>query len=441
MLQGRPEVVRHLVEPLRFHAALDRLHSPQPLPQCPFMLPHWRRTSMSSSGNATLATLSFLASSFPSPLQAQRSPIPATLLSMVVSAPWPLPTLSNPNTLSKCSRLSFVDLAGSERVKKSCSTENQLKEAQSINKSLSALGDVISALCSEGQHIPYRNHKLTMLMSDSLGGNAKTLMFVNASPAESNLDETYNSLVYASRVRCIVNDPSKNISSKEIARLKKLVTYWKDQAGKRGDDEELEEIQEERALGERKDVQEDRPSNEKKETQEEKPSRERKETQEEKPPRERKGMQDERQSKERKGMQEEKQSKERKGIQEEKPSRERKEMQEEKASRERKEMQEERQTKERKGMQDEKQPKERKEAQDEKLSRERKEIQEGRQSKERKGVQEERQSRERKEVQEERPPRERKDIQEERQPREKKGMQEEKPPRERNDRRNSRQSV
>ncbi|XP_057809328.1 kinesin-like protein KIN-14E [Salvia miltiorrhiza] len=142
-------------------------------------------------------------------------------------------------------KLSFVDLAGSERVKKSGSSGDQLKEAQSINKSLSALGDVIGALSSSNQHIPYRNHKLTMLMSDSLGGNAKTLMFVNVSPAQSNLDETYNSLSYASRVRSIVNDPSKNVSSKEVARLKKLVAYWKEQAGQRGEDEELEEIQEE----------------------------------------------------------------------------------------------------------------------------------------------------------------------------------------------------
>ena len=76
------------------------------------------------------------------------------------------------------------------RVKKSGSTGEQLKEAQAINKSLSALGDVISALAGEQPHIPYRNHKLTMLMSDSLGGTAKTLMFVNVSPTDSNLDET-----------------------------------------------------------------------------------------------------------------------------------------------------------------------------------------------------------------------------------------------------------
>ncbi|WJX55992.1 Kinesin-like protein KIN-14I [Trifolium repens] len=150
-------------------------------------------------------------------------------------------------------KLSFVDLAGSERIKKSGSEGSQLKEAQSINKSLSALGDVISALSSGGQHIPYRNHKLTMLMSDSLGGNAKTLMFVNVSPVESSLDETHNSLMYASRVRSIVNDPSKNISSKEIARLKKLVAYWKEQAGRRGDDEDLEEIQDKRPTKDKND--------------------------------------------------------------------------------------------------------------------------------------------------------------------------------------------
>lgn len=93
-------------------------------------------------------------------------------------------------------QLSFVDLAGSERLKKSGSVGSQLKETQSINKSLSALGNIIRALSSREQHTPYRNDKLTLLMSDSIGGNAKTLMFVNVSPAESNLDETYNSLMY-----------------------------------------------------------------------------------------------------------------------------------------------------------------------------------------------------------------------------------------------------
>ncbi|EFJ53111.1 Kar3 member kinesin-like protein [Volvox carteri f. nagariensis] len=128
-------------------------------------------------------------------------------------------------------KLSFVDLAGSERVKKSGSVGENLKEAQAINKSLSALGDVISALATEQQHIPYRNHKLTMLMSDSLGGNAKTLMFVNVSPTDANLDETQNSLQYATRVRTIKNDATKNEANKEMLRLKKQVEYWKEQAG------------------------------------------------------------------------------------------------------------------------------------------------------------------------------------------------------------------
>ena len=66
-------------------------------------------------------------------------------------------------------KLSFVDLAGSERVKKSGAEGDTMKEAQAINKSLSALGNVISALATEQAHIPYRDHKLTMLMSDSLG--------------------------------------------------------------------------------------------------------------------------------------------------------------------------------------------------------------------------------------------------------------------------------
>uniref|UniRef100_A0A061QQX7 Kinesin-like calmodulin binding protein n=1 Tax=Tetraselmis sp. GSL018 TaxID=582737 RepID=A0A061QQX7_9CHLO len=128
-------------------------------------------------------------------------------------------------------KLSFVDLAGSERIKKSGSAGEQLKEAQAINKSLSALGDVISALASEQGHIPYRNHKLTMLLSDCLGGNAKTLMFVNVSPTDSNLDETQNSLQYATRVRTIKNDASKNETNKEVQRLKSQLSYWREQAG------------------------------------------------------------------------------------------------------------------------------------------------------------------------------------------------------------------
>ena len=88
---------------------------------------------------------------------------------------------------------------------------------------MSALGDVISALSTEQQHIPYRNNLLTELMQDSLGGNAKTLMFVNVSPADYNRDETVTSLTFAARVKLITNDAQKSSDSKEVARLKGMV--------------------------------------------------------------------------------------------------------------------------------------------------------------------------------------------------------------------------
>ena len=91
-------------------------------------------------------------------------------------------------------KLTLVDLAGSERLAKSGAEAGQKKEAVSINKSLSALGDVIAALTKNAKHVPYRNHTLTKLMQDSLGGNAKTLMVVNCSPADYNFSETLNSL-------------------------------------------------------------------------------------------------------------------------------------------------------------------------------------------------------------------------------------------------------
>ena len=99
-----------------------------------------------------------------------------------------------------------------------------------INKSLSALLDVIDALSkSEGKGdtaVPYRNHILTQLMSDSLGGNAKTLMFVNISPASSNEEETLGSLGYATRASLIKNEVKKHEDSAEVQRLKKIVRLF-----------------------------------------------------------------------------------------------------------------------------------------------------------------------------------------------------------------------
>lgn len=128
-------------------------------------------------------------------------------------------------------KISFVDLAGSERVKKSGAMGQVLKEAQAINKSLSALGDVIRSLTANQPHIPYRNHKLTMLLSDSLGGNAKTLMFVNVSPTDDNIDETHNSLEFATAVRTVKNVAVKDDTPKEQENLKAQIRYWKQQAG------------------------------------------------------------------------------------------------------------------------------------------------------------------------------------------------------------------
>lgn len=132
-----------------------------------------------------------------------------------------------------------MDLAGSERLDKSGAEGDQMKEAQSINKSLSALGDVIAALTSGQQHVPYRNHPLTMLMSDSLGGNAKTLMFVNISPADYNADETETSLKYATRVKTITNSAAKAQESAEVATLKKIIKDLK--AGKQVDVADVEQ--------------------------------------------------------------------------------------------------------------------------------------------------------------------------------------------------------
>merc|ERR1712048_632045 len=109
-------------------------------------------------------------------------------------------TIESTNRKSKevaTGKLTLCDLAGSERLKKSEVAGDAMKEAQSINKSLTALGDVIEALTKHAKHVPYRNHKLTQLLSDSIGGNAKTLMFVNCSPSSDNVEETNSSFSYA----------------------------------------------------------------------------------------------------------------------------------------------------------------------------------------------------------------------------------------------------
>ncbi len=111
------------------------------------------------------------------------------------------------------SKFVFVDLAGSERLKKTGATGNTLKEGININLGLLELGNVISSLAiekKESKFINYRNSKLTRILQDSLGGNSNTYMIACISPAESNYEESLNTIKYASKAMNIKNKPVIN---------------------------------------------------------------------------------------------------------------------------------------------------------------------------------------------------------------------------------------
>uniref|UniRef100_A0A8C6LWC5 Kinesin family member 13B n=1 Tax=Nothobranchius furzeri TaxID=105023 RepID=A0A8C6LWC5_NOTFU len=139
----------------------------------------------------------------------------------------------------KVSKLSLVDLAGSERAAKTGAAGDQLKEGSNINKSLSTLGLVISALADRGagknksKFVPYRDSVLTWLLKDSLGGNSRTAMVATISPAADNYDETLSTLRYADRAKSIVNhavvneDPNARIIRElreEVEKLREQLT-------------------------------------------------------------------------------------------------------------------------------------------------------------------------------------------------------------------------
>ncbi|KAI8550248.1 hypothetical protein RHMOL_Rhmol06G0089900 [Rhododendron molle] len=127
-----------------------------------------------------------------------------------------------------CAKLHLVDLAGSERAKRTGADGMRFREGVHINKGLLALGNVISALGDEkkrkeGGHVPYRDSKLTRLLQaiekDSLGGNSKTVMIACVSPADTNTEETLNTLKYANRARNIQNKAIHKISLLEASNV------------------------------------------------------------------------------------------------------------------------------------------------------------------------------------------------------------------------------
>jgi kinesin family member C2/C3 len=121
--------------------------------------------------------------------------------------------------------LFLVDLAGSERVKKSEVEGDHMKEAGHINKSLSALGNVMEALDRKASHVPYRDSKLTYLLQDSLGGNSRTMMIVAVTPVDVAYDESIHALQFATRVRRInLGAAQRNVSSKNLEETVKALT-------------------------------------------------------------------------------------------------------------------------------------------------------------------------------------------------------------------------
>ena len=137
----------------------------------------------------------------------------------------------------KSGKLNLVDLAGSERVGKTNATGQTFDEGKKINLSLTALGNVIDALSSNRKHIPYKDSKLTRLLADSLGGNTKTVMFANVSPASYNYDETLGTLRYASRAKLIKNAPKVNEDPKDalLRKYEEEIKALKEQLANGGD--------------------------------------------------------------------------------------------------------------------------------------------------------------------------------------------------------------
>ncbi|KEG13695.1 putative Unc104-like kinesin [Trypanosoma grayi] len=150
------------------------------------------------------------------------------------------------------SKINLVDLAGSERAKSTGAEGDTLREGANINRSLTVLGLVISALADMGKHktdaaaakhVPYRDSTLTFLLKESLGGNSKTFMLSTLSPAAANYEETLSTLRYADRVKAIVTRAVVNETAgdkkirelqEEVTRLKEKMRHYEELVGRGG---------------------------------------------------------------------------------------------------------------------------------------------------------------------------------------------------------------
>lgn len=152
-------------------------------------------------------------------------------------------------------KLNLIDLAGSERVGRTKATGDQLTEAKSINRSLAVLGRVIAALVERqrrpGVHVPYRDSRLTFLLQESLGGNSRTCIVANVTPASDSASETYSTLSFASgakkiRCRAVVNEDRQGDAkalAAENARLEQLVAELQTQKAACSGESEIESLQ------------------------------------------------------------------------------------------------------------------------------------------------------------------------------------------------------
>ncbi|KAK7283241.1 hypothetical protein RIF29_12634 [Crotalaria pallida] len=135
----------------------------------------------------------------------------------------------------KTSRINLVDLAGSERQKLTGAAGERLKEAGNINRSLSQLGNLINILAEVSQtgkqrHIPYRDSRLTFLLQESLGGNAKLAMVCAISPAQSCRSETFSTLRFAQRAKAIKNKAVVNeVMQDDVNHLRQVIRQLRDE--------------------------------------------------------------------------------------------------------------------------------------------------------------------------------------------------------------------